>query len=228
MGSFAVIGLGRYGSCIARELADQGADVIAIDVDATLIDQIREDVSLAVRMDGRDERSLRLHGVDKVEAAIVAIGENFEASIMATAALKNIGVKHVVARAATKQQERILTLVNADEVVRPLDANAMRVARRLVAPTIIDYIELAEGHSVIQLAAPRRFHGHALAELDIRKKYDVNVVAIRKQTREMAPDGTEKVRGVINGIPRPTDVIEAGDILFIVGSDENLAKLPIE
>lgn len=228
MGSFAVIGLGRYGSRIARELADQGADVIAMDIDASLIEQIREDVSLAIRMDARDERSLRLHGVDKVEAAIVAIGENFEASILATAALKNIGVRHVVARAATEEQQRILTLVNADEVVRPLDENAMRVARRLVAPTIIDYIELAEGHSVIQLTAPRRFHGRALADLDIRKKYDVNIVAIKKQIREMDPDGTERVRQVINDIPRPTDVIEAGDVLFIIGTDENLAKLPID
>ena len=202
--------------------------MIAIDVDGALIEQIREDVSLAVRMDARDERSLRLHGVDKVEAAIVSIGENFEASILATAALKNIGVKWVVARAATEEQERILTLVNADEVVRPLDENAMRVARRLVAPTILDYIELAGGHSVIQLTAPRRFHGHALVDLDIRKKHDVNVIAIKKQIREMDPDGNESVREVINDIPRPTDVIDAGDVLFIIGSDENLAKLPIE
>jgi len=228
MSRFAVIGLGRYGARLARELAAGGSEVIAIDSKRELVEDVQGDVDLAIRMDAREERALLANGVDKVDAAVVAIGDSFESSILATAALKKIGVKHIIARASTDEQERILRLIQADEVVRPVDENARRLARQLVSPSIIDYIELADGHSVIQLAAPKKFLNHQIGELDIRQKYDVNIVAIKKQVTEIDADGNERVTARINDIPKPTDVIEAGDVLFVTGSDENLARLPID
>jgi len=228
MQRFAVIGLGRYGTRLARELARQGAEVIAVDVNPELVEGIQDDVTLAVRMDGGDEKSLKSHGIDKVDAAIVGIGESFEASLLATAALKRIGVKTVIARAATGEQARILALIGADQIVRPLDDNAVRLAQRLATPSLIDHIELADGHSVIQLKAPKKFQYHDIRELDLRGKYEVNIIAIKKKVKTTDDEGNESEIEQIIDVPKPIDVIQPDDILVIIGSDENLSKLPVD
>ncbi|MFH0962934.1 MAG: TrkA family potassium uptake protein [Planctomycetota bacterium] len=228
MQRLAVIGLGRYGMRLAWELGRQGAEVIAIDTAQERVEAVQEGVSLAVRMDARDEKALVAQGVDKADAAVIAIGEAFEASVLATAALKRIGVKRVIARAGSDEQARILTLVGADEVIRPLHESANRLAQKLASRNLVDYVELAEGHSVIQLKAPRKFQNQHLGDLELRRKYEVNVVAIKKKIREKGPDGVEKESERIIVVPKPTDVIENDDVLVIVGSDENLAKLPAD
>ena len=117
MESFAVIGLGRFGMMLARTLAKAGREVIAIDTDRDLVESIQNDVTVAVRLDATDERALKGQGVDKVSCAIVSIGESFEANVMATALLKTMGIKRVIARAATPMRQKILQHVGADEII---------------------------------------------------------------------------------------------------------------
>jgi len=226
MDSFAVIGLGRFGSMLARTLAKAGREVIAIDMDRELVENIQNDVTVAVRLDATDERALRGQGVDKVGVAIVSIGETFEANILATALLKSLGVKHVIARAATPIRQKILRHVGADEIISPEDESAVRLAQRLIAPGIISFLEIGEGVSMVQMQAPEKFHGKKLVELGLREKYSVNLVAIKKKVVSTSKSGAETVEEKILDIPKPTDVIDPDDTLILMGHDEDLAELP--
>ena len=226
MESFAVIGLGRFGMMLARSMAKAGREVIAIDTDRELVEAIQNDVTVAVRLDATDERALRGQGVDKVDCAIVSIGETFEANILATALLKSVGVKWVIARAATPIRQKILRHVGADQIISPEDESAVRLAQRLIAPNIIDFLEIGEGVSMVQMRAPKKFHNKKLVELGLREKYSVNLVAIKKKVTTTTKSGQKIVEEKILDIPKPTDVIEPDDILILMGHDEALADLP--
>jgi len=225
---FAILGLGRFGMMLAIALGKSDAEVIAIDTDRQLVEEARDDVTVAVRMDAADEKALRAQGVDKVDVAIVSIGESFEASVLATVNLKALGVKRIIARATSALRGRILEKVGADEVVYPEEEVASNLARKLTAPHIIDYIELAEGHSMVQIKAPPRFHGKSIGQIDLRKKFEVNLVAIKRVTVQTGKNGEPVPEEHINDIPRPDDVIEKDDTLVLIGTDENLAKLTFE
>jgi len=226
MESFAVIGLGRFGMMLARSLAKSGREVIAIDMNRELVEEIQNDVTVAVRLDATDERALRGQGVDKVSCAIVGIGETFEANILATALLKSMGVKRVIARAATPIRQKILLHVGADEVISPEDESAVRLAQKLIAPNFVSFLEIGNGVSMVQMSAPEEFHNRPVVELGLREKYSVNLVAIKKRVVTASRDGEEMVTEKILDIPKPTDVIEPDDILVLMGHEEALARLP--
>jgi len=228
MARYAVIGLGRFGMMLARALAERGQEVIAIDHRRDLVEGVREEVDVAVRLDATDERALTAQGADKVDVAIVSIGEDFEAAALATSVLKGLNVPKVIARAQTPIRAKILSLIGADEVVSPEDESAIRLAQRLAAPNIIDYLPLAPGHSVVQLQAPKKFHGKSIAEIDLRRKYEVNLVAIKRRLAHRTPEGKEVTEEEISDVPRPTDIIQEGDVLIILGSDENVSRLPTD
>ncbi|HUU43071.1 MAG TPA: TrkA family potassium uptake protein [Planctomycetota bacterium] len=226
MNSFAVIGLGRFGMMLARTLAKAGREVIAVDTDRELVESVQNDVTVAVRLDGTDERALRGQGLDKVDCAIVSIGETFEANTLATALLKSIGIKWVIARAATPIRQKILRLVGADQIISPEDESAIRLAQRLIAPNILSFLEIGEGVSMVQMQAPPKFHNKKLVELGLREKYSVNLVAIKKKVVTAGKNGEKVIEEKILDIPKPSDVIEPDDILILMGHDQALADLP--
>jgi len=226
MPRFAIIGLGRFGQTLARTLTKNGAEVVAIDSSLEVVDDVRESVTFSLRLDATDEKALMAQDMDKMDAVIVAIGQGFEAKALCIAILKKIGVKHIVCRAESDMRAKILTAIGADEVVYPEEESALRLAQRLVAPNIVDYVELAEGHSLVQFEAPRQFHGKQIIELDLRRKYEVNLVAIKRRITAKGPDGKVIYQEKIIDVPRPIDKIEPNDILVIVGSDENVLRLP--
>lgn len=220
MRKFAVIGLGRFGTTVAESLAQRGAEVIAIDKDPRLVEKLKEIVTLAVRMDSTDEEALRSQGVDKVDVAIVSIGE-FESSILTTALLKKIGVPKVITRAshtASKIQEKILSLVGADRIILPEEEMGKKLAQSLIVSNILDYLPITEKYSAAEVRAPSSFWGKRIGELKVRQKYHVNILEIRK----MSPD-KEKIER-INYLPQATDIIEKGDILLIVGEEEDIER----
>jgi len=220
---FAVIGLGRFGSTLARGLAAAGQEVVAIDTRQELIEEIQDVVDQAVRLDATDEKALRAQGVDKVDVAVVCIGDNFEANLLAVVLLRNMGVAEVIARATSRTRAQILRLVGATEVVLPEDESAARLAQRLATPNVVDYLSIADGYSVVQLKAPKAFFNRSLDELALRRNLGVTVLAIRRQqqARRGQPAGE-----VILSVPGGDEVIRAGDQLVVVGPDEALAKLP--
>lgn len=226
MARFAVIGLGRFGLTLARALSNNGAEVVAIDTAREPVDEARELVTLSLRLDSTDEKALEAHDVDRMDAVIVGIGESFESKALTVATLKKMGVKRIICRAESDLRARILSAIGADEVIYPEEESALRLAQKLVAPNIVDYVELAEGHSLVQFEAPRAFHGKQIIELDLRRKYEVNLVAVKRRIPAKGPDGKVIYREKIMDVPRPTDVIEANDILVIVGGDDNILRLP--
>lgn len=216
---YAVIGLGLFGQTLARQLSEGGAEVIAIDIDAKLVQELADHVAHAVTLDATDVRALQSQGVDQVDVAIVAIGENFEGNILCTLILKQtFGLKSVITRAMTMAQYKILALMDV-RVLQPERESAERLATRLLRPGLIDNIQLAEHFNLVQLAAPKAFHDRALRELDLRNTHSCNVVSIRK-----AAEGD----GQMVSVPHPDDVIREGDVLYLIGTDENIERLTDE
>ena len=224
-GRYAVIGLGRFGMSVAKKLALAGAEIIAIDIHIERVEEAQKLVGLALRMDATDEAALLDQEINKVDCAIVAVGVDFEANALATVLLKQIGVKRVISRATSPVRGRILRLIGADEIISPEEESAATLAQRIMHPTLVDYVELSEGHKLAQIKAPKAFHFRSLMDIDLRKKYEVNIIAIKKKTTEVTKDGQKVEIEKVNDLPGPYDVIEPDDILFVVGSDENIDML---
>ncbi len=228
MERFAVIGLGRFGMRLAIELADAGAEVIAVDRDREIVEQIRDRVTLAVCLDATDEQALLAQGIDKVDAAIVGIGTNFEESVLTTAILKQIGVPRVISRAGTTIRGQILARVGADDVVNPERESAERWRNRLLAPAVLERSVLAEGYSLVQVEAPPSFHERTLGDLAIGSRYKVLVVAIRRAIDEPDADGKARPRQTLISAPGPDSMIQPSDVLVLIGADAAIEAFPTQ
>ncbi len=229
MKKFAVIGLGRFGRKLAVTLTKSEAEVIAIDQNREIIEDISDEVAFAVRLDSTDEDALRAQGIDKVDVAIVGIGQSqsgrgFESSILTVVNLKAMGVPQIYARAESIIQGQVLEKIGATEVIYPEVESAQRWAFKLLTPQIADRIDLAPGYSLASVIAPASFHGKTVLDIQFRQKYCVNLVSIKRGDKV----GDEKQKGEIINVPLPDTVIYEDDILMVAGSDEDLAKLPQE
>ena len=143
-----------------------------------------------------------------------------------TATLKELGIRQVISRASSPIQAKILSRIGADQVISPEDESAVRLGRQLSNPNIMEFVELTEGHSLVQLKAPKMFHNKTLGQIDLRKKFKVNLVAIKKQVSTVRPQGDETTEEQIIDVPMADTVIRPDDILVIVGATDNLARLP--
>lgn len=225
MDRYAIIGLGRFGYRLAVMLAEAGAEVIAIDRDRQFVEDIRDSVTLAIAMDGTDENALRAQGIDKVDVAVVGIGQDFEAAVLATVVLKQLGVPRVVSRATTDVRGEILRRVGADALVNPEEESAHRWTHRLLGPQVIEQIELAEGQSLVQVPVPLAWVNKTLEDLEVRRRFHVNVVAVRREVPHAEPEGRAGTRTVIE-VPLPSTLLQKGDVLVLIGDDEQIAALP--
>ena len=213
---FAVIGLGRFGSALACELSRAGAEVLALDIDPDLVAAVADRVALAVRADATDERALRDHGLDTVETAVVSMGESFEATQLATVLLKRIGVPRVLAKSSVPVRIDILERIGADEVISPEREGAERLAQKLLAPAVVECLSLIGGRSLVQVKAPRKWIGRSIGDLAVRRRFRVNIVAIRRS------DGDEER---IIDLPDAEDVIEETDQIVVIGGEEEIQRL---
>jgi trk system potassium uptake protein TrkA len=216
--SFAVIGLGRFGSAMATTLAGLGHDVIGIDGDQDKVRALADLVSLAMQLDATDERALRGAGIKDVDVAVVSIGENIEASLLVVTLLREMGIKHIVAKAVTALHGRILEKLGVTRVVFPEREMAIRIAHSLVVPSVIDYIELSNEFSIVEVPAPGEFVGKTLREIGLRSRFGLTTIAIKHTDQTGATRST-------NIAPGPDDVVQHGDILALLGSNERLGQL---
>lgn len=221
MGKYVVIGLGRFGATVAEELARLGQEVIAIDDDIAHVEAIKDQVALAVRMDATDEQALVAQGVRGADCAVIGMGSGFEANALATMLCRRIGIGRIVSRTVGQMQERILSLIGADEVINPERECGRRLAHRLVNPLGLEHHAIAEGYSFAQMEAPPTLVGRQLRDLDLRKRYEVNIVAIRRRVREAGSDSPE-TRIVM---PDSGTIVEEGDVLVLIGADAGIARL---
>jgi len=223
---FAVIGLGRFGSRLAKNLAAAGAEVIAIDRDRLIVEELRDQVTLAIALDATDEQALRIQGVDQVDCAIVGIGHNFEANALTTVLLKSLRIERVISRAGNEMQAAILARIGADAVVKPEDEAADRWAHRLLAPFMIDHVELGRGYALVQMPVPGAWRGKTLAELDLRRKHKVTIVAIKRRVESASETGADTYDEMVVDVPMPASQLDETDTLVIAGFDRDLEQLP--
>lgn len=225
---FAVIGLGRFGTRLARQLYQAGQEVVAIDDSISLVDQIRDEVTLAIAMDATDEAALLANKINEVDVAIVSIGENFEAALLATAVLKQLGVNRVISRALTPTTTRIIKRIGADDVVNPEDESADRWATRLVMPHFINQMVIGEKFSAVEVVTPNAWVGKTLIDLNLRQKYHVNLVAIRTRLTPEEKAQQQGGDGWKTHLPDPNVPLRVGECLIVIGNDEHLTQLPVD
>ncbi len=221
----AVIGLGTFGAKTAVRLFEKGAEVLAIDSNPELVDRIKDKVSHAICIDVTQEKSLRAVNISDVDTAIVAIGDNIEMSIMSVAMLRKLGVGRVVARATTQLHEHVLREIGASEIIKVEEEMGEIVASKIAAPHVLQRYNFAAGYSIVELKLGKSFEGKTLVESQIRQNYSLNIVALQKRVPYISEEGKAAYRVVINDSPLPMDVIEADDIVVLVGSEKNLDRL---
>lgn len=225
MRQFAVIGLGRFGSSVAKTLSEKGHEVLGIDVDEEKIQDLSELVTQVVCIDATDEKALRAVGIENVDVAVVSIGGNLEASILITLILKEIGIKEVISKAVTTEHGKVLQRVGATKMVFPERDMGVRLANSLISPTIVEHIELSSDCSIVEVIPPSEFVGKSLGDIDIRAEYGVNVIAIKRKVPLVTKEGKKVFEQRIDVSPKADDIIYKEDILVVLGENKNIEKL---
>ncbi|MTH55767.1 potassium transporter Trk [Bacillus mangrovi] len=208
---FAVIGLGRFGGSICRALSEEGMEVMAIDNDEDRINEFANIASHAVVGDSTDEAVLKSLGIRNFDHVIVAIGENIQASILTTLILKDLGVKNITVKAQNDYHEKVLAKIGADKIVHPERDMGRRIAHNIISNNVLDYLELSDEHSIVEIVADKKLAGNTLINLDIRANYGINIVAI-KRGREIIVS------------PQAEEAIELNDILIVIGADSDIDR----
>ena len=222
MRQFAVSGLGRFGLSVAKTLVEKGYQVLAIDSSEQIIQSISDEVTQAVCMNATDEKALRTVGIENVDVAIVGVGTNLEASILITLSLKEIGIKEIVCKAVNKDHQKVLEKIGATKVIQPEREMGVRVANSLISSSVIEHIELSEESSIVELISPKDFVGKSLREIDVRARYGVTVIAVKRKIPSASKEGEEDI---VNVSPQAEDIVKKGDILVVLGSNENIGKI---
>lgn len=211
---FLVIGLGRFGTSVAKTLYQLGHDVLAVDSNEERVQNIAEDVTHAIHTDATDEENLKSLGINNFDVAIVGIGVDIQDSVMITLLAKEIGIKYVIAKANTELHAKILYKIGADKVVFPERDTGVRVAHDLVGDNVLDYIELSSEYSIAEIMSAEEWHNKTLGELDMRAKYGINVVAVKRKDD-------------IDISPNSDYTILKGDVIVAIGKYKSLNRLEI-
>ncbi len=212
---FAVIGLGVFGSAIARKLAERGADVMAIDESEDKVQSIANDVTFAVSLDATNKHALEAQNLADMDAVVVSIGSSFQEMLLCVFQLQAIGVKKIIARAQGPVQREILGKMGLEHILSPELEVANNIAEQLTNPGVLMCVNLPDDHEIIEVAAPKKLHGRTLQDIGLRKKYNINLVTLLKQ------EGEEHH---IKGVPGPETVIDEGDIIMIFGLTKDVNR----
>ncbi|MDE5566192.1 MAG: TrkA family potassium uptake protein [Anaeroplasmataceae bacterium] len=209
--SFIVIGLGRFGAAVARALTNLNCDILGMDISEDCVADVARDVEHVVIADSTKLATLREIGAASIDHAVVAIGNNLEASILTTMNLKTLGVKNITVRSDFKDYNDIYLRLGATEVIVPEEASAFSLANQIASDAILDYYSVDTNYALVKIQVGARFVSRTLIDLDLRNKFDVNIVGIIKNNEFY--------------IPRGTDYLEATDIVVLVGTKQKIRKV---
>lgn len=223
---YAIIGIGKFGNHLARELAAKGAEVLAIDETMDRLDDLKEVVAHTVRLDAREEAALRSQGLSEYDAVVVGFGDDFETTLLTVVALQTMGIKRIIVRATTPTHEHILLHLGIKEVVLPSVEAAERLATSLLYAGVLDSFSLSTDVTIAEVNAPDAFIGHTVAEVKFRQVHDVNLITIKRLQKRTGffGVGTKEVETVV-GVPKDEMLIERGDVLVVFGSKEHIGRL---
>jgi len=211
MKQFIIIGIGKFGESIATNLYKMGHDVLAVDIDEERVQYIANKVTHAVQADATEEGTLEALGVKHFDGAVVTIGESVQASILITLLCKELGIRHVLAKAQNELHAKVLYKIGADRVVFPERDMGLRVAHSLVSTSFLDYIELTPDYSIVELKAAKDWQGKSLKDLNIRAEYGINIMAIKQDDKVVVS-------------PAADDTIQRDDVLVVIGKAEDINR----
>jgi trk system potassium uptake protein TrkA len=211
MKQFIIIGIGKFGESIATNLYKMGHDVLAVDIDEERVQYIANKVTHAVQADATEEGTLEALGVKHFDGAMVTIGESVQASILITMLCKELGIRHVLAKAQNELHAKVLYKIGADRVVFPERDMGLRVAHSLVSTSFLDYIELTPDYSIVELKAAKDWQGKSLKDLNVRAEYGINIMAIKQDDKVIVS-------------PAADDVIQRDDVLVVIGKARDINR----
>jgi trk system potassium uptake protein TrkA len=220
---FAVIGLGYFGTAIARILSDRGAEVMAIDNSHDRVEAIKDDVSYAVRIDATDKKSLSGLNLDALDAVVVAIGENFEGLLLCTFNLQELGVKRIITRASAPSQAKILRKMGLDEILQPEVEVGASVAESLLNPNVLTCLNLPDDYEIVEIKPPRQTANRTLADIGLRNKYKLNLVTVLREEETIKNGKTVREQHII-GVPSSETVILPTDTIVVFGKTKSIEK----
>jgi trk system potassium uptake protein TrkA len=209
-----VIGLGIFGSQLARQLYESGLEVVAIDKNRDVVQRIKDHSTKAVLADATDKEVLESIGIDAKDTVVISFGEDLSASTLLTLYLKEMKVKEIIVKVPNEDYKRILLKVGASEAIIPEREMANKVARSIISPNVLEYLPISEDYTIVELAPPTTFIGKSLADLDLRKKYNLQVIAIR-----------DVLDNKMQLVPRASAIIKDSDVMVIIGKEEDIRKV---
>jgi trk system potassium uptake protein TrkA len=213
MGRYCVIGLGHFGYHVARTLYEGGHEVVAVDQDREKVQRIQEYASYAILGDAGNKEFLSGQGIGEMDAVVISTGERSHLSTLITLYLKELKVPRILVKALNEDHGRILEKIGATDIIFPEKDMAIRIARGLSSPNVLEYIPLAEDYSITEVGPPAHFLGKTLVELDLRRKYNVNIIGIK-----------DVIADVFIAVPPPTYLIKDSDLLIFIGKSEDVEK----
>lgn len=209
---FVVIGCGRFGQSVAIKLAELGSEVMAVDASAEIVQNLSDKVTYAVQADVTDENAIKALGIRNFDVAIITIGSDIQASILVTLMVKEMGIKHIVAKAQNASHAKVLYKIGANRVVFPEKEMGIKVAKSLVSSNVLELIDLAPDYSILEISMNDEWIGKSLVEINMRRRYSISVIAIRR--------GDEMDINV-----EPDQILLKDDVLIVVGHNNDLQKI---
>jgi len=223
LGKFAVIGVGKYGSNIARRLAEKGAQVFAFDIDENKIENIKDDVAFAITLNSADFKAISSQKIEELDAAVVAIGDNFEATILTAVHLIDLGVKRIIVRANGEEQKLILDKVGIKEILTPEDEVAFVIREKLLNPSILSYLQLSDDYEIAEIKPPKGTLNKTIGEIQFRNSYQLTLVTMRREY-DVKKKGMYEVEQHMIGVPKSDTIIEARDTLVLFGTAKHIHR----
>jgi len=209
-----VIGLGIFGFNLAKDLFEAGVEVIAIDKNKDMVQNIRDYSTKAIMADATDREVMEAIGLEEKDVVVISFGEDLAASTILTLHLKELNLKNIIVKAPNEDHKRILEKVGATEVVIPEREMAAKVARSLISPNVMDYIPLTHEYTVCEIAPPKSFIGRSIADIQLRKKFNIGLLA----SRDVLTDE-------ITMIPGGEFVVKDSDILVVIGKEQDIRRI---
>ncbi|WP_117168021.1 potassium channel family protein [Paraliobacillus sediminis] len=210
---FVVMGLGRFGGSMCKELIKEGVNVLAVDKNRERVQNYEDIASQAVVLDAMDKQALNAVGISNFDCAIISFGDDMESSILVTLLLKEMGMKQVWVKARNEYHQKILEKIGADKIIHPERDMARRIAHHITSDRVVDYIEISNKHSIIEIVASSQIIGKTVANLKIKEKYKCEIIAIKKTEESVVM------------MPAADKEIETGDILIVMGDNRKLNRL---
>jgi trk system potassium uptake protein TrkA len=220
---FAVIGLGRFGGKIARQLSRRGAEVVAIDDNEDKVELLKEDVAMAITLDATEINALKSFKIEEMDAVVVAIGENFEALILTVVNLLELKIKRIIARSGSAHQKMILEKLGITETLSPEEEVGILVAERLIHPSVKTFLQLPDGFEIAEISVPKKIKNTSVEKIGFESNYNLSLITI-KRVYELENKGKIEYEKHLLGVVQPSTILYDTDEIIVMGKEIDIER----